>query len=90
MKIRGLPDFVIFLGIFISCTLTQEIFQCRQNLGVFWFLVFLSWCLFGLGGPEKCSFIFYLFPLLGKIVGSWERTVLHVEAAGASIFIFLS
>lgn len=81
MRIQALIDFVVLLGHSVSCTLTKGILQYCQNLGTF--KAFFSWlvfcivvCLFGLGGPEKSSLLFWLSPLLSKIVGSWEITLL--------------
>lgn len=54
IRIHALIDFVIFLGISISCTLTNYV-AC--------IVVKLNWlsravvCLLGLGGPEKCFFV---------------------------------
>lgn len=79
-RIQALIDFVVLLGNSASCTLTKGIVQHCQNLGTFkaffWLVFCIVVCLFGLGGPEKSPLLFWLSPLLSKIVGSWEITVL--------------
>lgn len=85
ITIHTLIDFVIFMGISVSCIWTKETLQYYQNLTGYLELLFVS-----LGGPEKCSFIFCFSLLLGKIVGSWEKVFSNVKVRGASILIFLS